>query len=183
LAPTAGNINVDVQRYTSQVPTTGASLTTFSMKMLHFTGNVKAQAAQDYQSGFYDVGNVYSYYNETGHVYINVEGFHPLIRLAVDQYNGNFNATAATASATVSNGSVSSITVTYAGSGYLAPPNVTIVGTGAGAVAEAEIDNNGSVTAINVISGGSGYVIPPGGGTNAAAVQINTGFITDIIYR
>ena len=182
LPPTAGNINVNVERYSSQVPTKGASLTTFQIELLHFTGNIKAQGAEDYESEFYNVGNVHSFYNKTGITHINVEGYHPLIRLAVDQYNGNYSATAATATATVINGSVDSIQITYAGSGYLAAPNVTIVGTGAGAVAEAEIDSGGAVTAINVISGGSGYVIPPAGNV-AAYVQINTGFITDITYR
>lgn len=182
LPPTAGNINVNVEQYTSHVPTNGASLTTFQLEMTHFTGNIKAQGAENYESVFYNVGNVTSYYNQSGTVYLNVEGFHPLIRLAVDQYNGNYSATAATANAIVINGSVQSIDITYAGSGYLAAPNITIVGTGAGAVAEAEIGPGGSVTAINVISGGSGYVIPPSGNL-AAGVQINTGFITDIVYR
>jgi len=46
---------------------------------------------------------------------------------------------------------------------------------------EAEI-NNGRVSAINVINGGQGYILDPG--TNMAAhVNINTGFITDIVYR
>jgi hypothetical protein len=172
---------LDIERYTSHVPTNGQSLTTFRLSMLHFTGNIKAQAAQNYQSEWYNVGPIYQYQNETESVLINVEGYYPLIRLAVNQFNGNINSQIATASATVTNGSVTSITVTNSGSGYVAPPNVTIVGYGAGARAEAEIVD-GQVSAINVINGGAGYTVDP---TNniAAFVSINTGFITDIVYR
>lgn len=182
LPPNAGNINVNVQRYSSHVPTKGASLTTFQLELDHFTGNIKAEGAQDYEAPWFNVGDVYSYYDQSGVVHINVEGYHPLIRLAVDQYNGNYSATAATARATVINGSVDSIEVTYAGSGYLAAPKVSIGGTGAGAEAVAVLGPGGSVAEINVIDGGSGYVIPPSGNI-AATVQINTGFITDITYR
>ena len=181
LNPPASNVNMETERYSSQVPTNGSSLTTFRLSMMHFTGNIKAQAAENYESGFYDVSNVHVYYNETGPVYINVEGYHPLIRLAVDQYGGNINSQPATASATVINGSVNSITVTNSGAGYLAPPNVTIVGAGAGARAEAVL-SGGTVSVINVIDGGTGYVPNPVNNI-AAGVSINTGFITDIVYR
>jgi hypothetical protein len=172
---------LDIERYSSHVPTNGQSLTTFRLTMLHFTGTIKAQAAADYQSEWYDVGTVYQYQDRTESVLINVEGYYPLIRLAVNQFNGNLNSQMATATATVSNGVITSIAVTNAGSGYVAAPNVTIGGYGAGAVAQAEI-NNGQVTAINVINGGAGYILDPT--TNMAAyVNINTGFITDIVYR
>jgi hypothetical protein len=149
--------------------------------MLHFTGNIKAQAADNYQSEWYDVGPVFQYQNQTDPALINVEGYYPLIRLAVNQFSGDINSQIATASAVVSNGSVTSIDITNSGSGYIAPPNVTIAGYGAGARAEAEI-TNGSVSAINVINGGTGYVIDPTKNV-AAFVSINTGFITDIVYR
>jgi hypothetical protein len=172
---------LDVERYSSHVPTNGQSLTTFRLSMLHFTGNIKAQAADNYQSEWYDVGQLYQYQNQNEPVLINVEGYYPLIRLAVNQFNGNINSQIATASAVVSNGSVTSINITDSGSGYVAPPNVTIAGYGAGARAEAEI-TDGAVSAINVIDGGTGYIVDP---TNnvAAFVSINTGFITDIVYR
>jgi hypothetical protein len=171
----------DVERYTSHVPTNGQSLTTFRLSMLHFTGNIKAQAAQTYQSEWYDVGPIYQYQNQNNAVLINVNGYYPLIRLAINQFNGNINSQVATASAVVSGGSVTSVTVTNSGSGYTAPPNVTIIGYGAGAVATAQI-SNGGVSGINVINGGTGYVIDPA--TNVAAyISINTGFITDIVYR
>jgi hypothetical protein len=171
----------DIERYTSHVPTNGQSLTTFRLSMVHFTGNIKAQAADNYQSVWYDVGPIFQYQNQNSPVLINVEGYYPLIRLAINQFNGNINSQIATASAVVSDGTLTSVTVTNSGSGYVAPPNVTIIGYGAGAVAEAEI-SSGSVTQINVINGGTGYVVDPS--TNVAAyISINTGFITDIVYR
>jgi hypothetical protein len=173
--------NREIERYSSHVPTNGQSLTTFRLTMLHFTGNIKAQAADNYQSEWYDVGPVFQYQNQTDPALINVEGYYPLIRLAVNQFSGDINSQIATASAVVSNGSVTSIDITNSGSGYIAPPNVTIAGYGAGARAEAEI-TNGSVSAINVINGGTGYVIDPTKNV-AAFVSINTGFITDIVYR
>jgi hypothetical protein len=171
----------EIERYTSHVPTNGQSLTTFRLSMLHFTGNIKAQAADNYQSVWYDVGPVYEYQDQNLPVLINVQGYYPLIRLAINQFNGNINSQVATANATVVDGSITTVNVINSGSGYVAPPNVTIVGYGAGAEAEAEI-NNGAVTAINVINGGTGYVVDPS--TNVAAyISINTGFITDIVYR
>ena len=172
---------IDIERYTSQVPTNGQSLTTFRLNMEHFTGTIKAQAADDYQSVWHDIGEVHTYQNQNQPVFINVQGHYPLIRLAINQYNGDITSQPATATATVVNGVVTAITVTNSGSGYAAAPNVTIGGYGAGAVANAEI-TNGQVTAINVITGGSGYVTNPS--TNMAAyVNVNTGFITDIVYR
>ena len=172
---------VDIERYTSHVDTNGQSLTTFRLSMLHFTGQIKAQAADDYQSPWHDVGPSYSYTNQNEPVLINVVGYHPLLRLAVNQFNGDINDRPAKATATVTNGVITAIQVTDSGAGYTSAPNVTIAGFGAGAVATAEI-TSGGVSAINVINGGSGYVLDPS--TNMSAyVNINTGFITDIVYR
>lgn len=179
--PNTGNVNPDPQRFTSQVETIGADLTTFQLTMDHFTGNVKAQAAQDYQSKWSDVTDMQSYYDQTGTKYINVEGYYPLLRLSVDSYPGTQNIQIAQANATVANGVVTSISITQGGMGYLAPPRVSIIGLGAGAVAEAEI-TNGSVSAINVIDGGSGYIQSPGG-EPAASISITTGAITSILVR
>jgi hypothetical protein len=172
---------LNTEHYTSHVPSTGQSLTTFQLTMDHFTGNIKAQSATTYQSQFFDATEVHSFYDKTGTTYINVEGYHPLLRLSIDSWAGNINSSVATATATVVNGSVTSIAITNAGAGYLAPPLVSILGAGAGATAEAEI-TNGSVSAINVITGGSGYVISPINNL-PAVVAITTGVITDIVYR
>ena len=91
---------------------------------------------------------------------------------------------------------VTDITVQNPGSGYLAPPQVNILGNGSGARAEAVLGPNGSVTGINVINGGSGYwPIPIGGpGSNGqinpippnnsgAFVAISTGYVVNLMYR
>jgi hypothetical protein len=67
-----GNVYNDPQRFSSHVNSNGSSLTTFQMEMDHFTGNVKAQGAQTYESVWVDVTEQQSYYNKTGTDYINV---------------------------------------------------------------------------------------------------------------
>ena len=69
--------------------------------------------------------------------------------------------TTAVATALVSGGIVTSITVMDGGSGYSEPPVVTLVGgSGSGATAEALV-TGGVVTQINVLTPGSGYTTPP----------------------
>ena len=180
--PPVGNVQPNPERYSSFIPTTGASLTTFQLTMDHYTGNIKAQAAETYQSTWYDVSNIYVYLNKTGSEYINVLGYHPLLRLALNSYSGAEIVGPATANAQAANGVITGITVTNSGNGYLAPPKVTIIGLGAGAVAEAEI-TGGQVSAINVTNGGQGYTPSPAQPTVPAAVVITTGAVVDIICR
>ena len=180
--PPVGNVQPNPERYSSFIPTTGASLTTFQLTMDHFTGNIKAQAAENYESVWYDVSNISVYLNQTSTEHINVLGYHPLLRLAVNSYSGAEIVGPATATATAANGVITGITVTNSGNGYLAPPKVTIVGLGAGAVAEAEI-TGGQVSAINVTNGGQGYTPSPAQPTVPAQVVITTGTIVDIICR
>ena len=77
-----------LRRFSSHVPTNGTSFTTFQMEMDHYTGNVRVQGAQNYESVWADVTNVQSYYNKSGADYINVLGYHPLLRLVSDQWPG-----------------------------------------------------------------------------------------------
>ena len=66
---------------------------------------------------------------------------------------------------------------------YIAPPHVSILGDGAGAIAEAEISGN-TVSNITVINGGSGYVPITQSNTGyQAPVFLSTGYIADILYR
>jgi hypothetical protein len=81
----------------------------------------------------------------------------------------------------VQNGSVTSINVTTGGSGYLAPPQVLIIGAGTGASAYAVL-NGSSVSEIIVTAGGSGYTpMPPQ--AIGASVQILEGEIVQITHR
>ena len=145
-------------------------------------GDIKAQAAENYESTWYDVTDISSYYCKTGTAHINVLGYHPLLRLALNSYSGAEIVGPATATATAANGMITGITVQNSGNGYLAPPLVTIIGLGAGAVAEAEI-TGGQVSAINVINGGAGYVTNPQQTQKIAIVSINRGGIVSILVR
>jgi len=173
------------------------AITTIQMTLDGYTGTIKAQAAQDYEAVPYNVTESTTYYNHTGTVYLNVIGWYPLLRLC---FNNSIFAVPdqpgipAQAYATCENGVVSSITVQNAGSGYLAPPKINIIGEGAGAKAEAVLGTNGSIASINVTNGGSGYWVIPNAGINTpyypvapnqqgAMVIISTGYVVDLFYR
>jgi hypothetical protein len=172
------------------------AVTTIQMDLVGYTGTIKAQAAENYESIWYNVTESTTYYNETRTIYMNIVGWHPLIRLA---FNNSIFAvptqpgTPAIAVAYCENGVVSNIEVINGGTGYLAPPKIDIVGDGAGAVAEAVV-SQGVVTGINVINGGSGYWVMPNSGVNTpnypvppnqqgAIVLISTGFVVNLYYR
>jgi hypothetical protein len=172
------------------------AVTTVQMTLDGYTGTIKAQAAENYESIWYNVTDSTTYYNKTGTIYMNIVGWYPLLRMC---FNNSIFAVPdqpgipAIAYATTENGVVTSITVTNGGAGYLAPPKINIIGDGAGATAEAVI-SGGSVVGINVTNGGSGYWYLPNAGfgiglypTNpaetGAAVVISTGYVVDLLYR
>jgi hypothetical protein len=130
-----------------------------------------------------------------------VIGWYPIIRacfnsslFAVPNYP---TPSPASAYAICDDGVVTSIVMNNNGTGYLAQPHVTIVGTGSGARAEAVWNPaTGAVSAINVIDGGSGYWRVPnamvsGSGSQypvspqnqGAAVIISTGYVENLLYR
>ncbi len=76
------------------------------------------------------------------------------LRFTVDAYK---TVDPATATATITGGVVTGLTLTHGGSGYLNPPAVTITGDGTGAAATATVDGSGHVNGLNLTSGGSGY--------------------------
>ena len=168
--------------YSSHINTTGASMTTIKYDLVHFTGTIKAQAAQDYEALWVDVTNSREFFDETGTFYLNVVGFHPLLRLGINNSQGY----GASATATVIDGVVSSIVVNNPGTGYVAAPCVQILGNGAGAEAVATgINSSGGVAAITVTNGGSGY-LPlnfSGNENQAVTVLLTTGYVTNIFYR
>jgi len=172
-------------------------VTTIQMDLIGYTGTIKAQAAQDYESVPINVTESTTYLNHTGTIYMNVVGWHPLVRLC---FNNSVFATPnqpgipASAYAVCVDGVVTSIVVQNAGSGYLAPPQVDILGDGSGAIAVATLSDTGSVESVEVVNGGSGYWVVPNAGINAAAypvapnnqgalVLIGTGFVTNLYYR
>lgn len=179
LNPQPVNYTQTTEFYSSQIPTHGASLTTIKMDLHHFTGTIKAQAAQDYEAPWYDVTDSTQYMDATESIYLNVAGFHPLIRVAFNQSQG----WGAQATATVEDGVVVGITLNNPGYNYIAPPNVLIVGNGAGARAVASLASDGGCGAITVTDGGSGYLPITFGNTLMASVVINNGTVTNLMYR
>lgn len=179
LTPQPVNYTQTTEFYSSQIPTHGASLTTIKMDLHHFTGTIKAQAAQDYEAPWYDVTDSTQYLDATETIYLNVLGFHPLIRVAFNQSQG----WGAQASATVVDGVVTGITLNNPGYNYIAPPNVMIVGNGAGARAVASLASDGGCGEITVVDGGSGYLPITFGNTLMASVVINNGTVTNLMYR
>ena len=175
------------------------AVTTVQMDLVGYTGTIKAQAADNYQSIWYNVSDSVTYFNETRTIYWNIIGWYPLVRLAFDSslfavpyYQ---NQVPAFATAFVEDGVITSITMQNNGAGYAAKPLVTIAGNGAGARAEAIWDPaTGAVTGITVLDGGSGYWRIPNaaitGGqypvspqNQGAAVIISTGYVENLLYR
>jgi hypothetical protein len=172
-------------------------VTTMQMDLVGYTGTIKVQAAENYQSIWYNVTQSETYLNETRTIHLNVIGWFPLLRLC---FNNAVTATPnppgipATAYAVVDDGQLQSIQVSNGGSGYLAPPKINIIGNGAGAEAIATINNTGVVTSIIVTNPGSGYWPVPTAGVNTAAypvppqnqgaiVVISTGHVENLLYR
>ena len=87
--------------YTSTVTTDGAPLTTFQLDTANITGNISVQGATDatantvewYDVSFEDLAtgntiNQLDFVNSTNRVGINVEGYHPYIRLELNFSTG-----------------------------------------------------------------------------------------------
>ena len=172
------------------------AVTTVQMTLDGYTGTIKAQAAENYQSIWYNVTESTTYYDKTGTIHMNIMGWHPILRIC---FNNSIFAvpdqpgTPAIATAITENGVVTSINVLNGGSGYLAPPKINIIGDGSGATAVATI-SGGVVDGIEVTNGGSGYWYLPNAGfgvgtysnnpsQTGAAVIISTGYVVDLLYR
>jgi hypothetical protein len=167
--------------FSSFIPTNEQGLTTIKMDLDAFTGTIKVQAAENYESGWVDVTESVTYLSHTGTIYFNVFGYHPLLRVAFNNSKG-FGA-AATINVTPL-GVVENITVTNPGQGYIAPPKVQILGNGSGAEAVCtSVSENGTIGPIDVVSGGSGYWPAQFQGTQQAAVLISNGYVTNLQYR
>jgi hypothetical protein len=195
---TAWNSWVNPQFYSSFIAPRQA-VTTVQMDLVGYTGTIKAQAADNYQSIWYNISDSVTYFNETRTIHWNIEGWYPLVRLAFDSslfavpyYQ---NQVPAIAVAIVEDGVITSIQMQNNGSGYAAPPKINIVGNGAGARAEAIWNPiNGSVSGITVLDGGSGYwkvpnailttgQYPVSPQNQGALVVISTGYVENLWYR
>jgi hypothetical protein len=176
------------------------SVTTVQMDLVGYTGTIKFQAADNYESIWYNVTDSVTYLNETRTIHWNIIGWYPLLRACFDSSLyavPNYPIPQpAIAYAYCTDGVVTDIILTNNGAGYLAPPKINIVGNGSGAVAEAVWSpESGAVTAINIIDGGSGYwrvpnaqvstpytyPVPPQ--SQGAAVVISTGYVENLLYR
>jgi hypothetical protein len=202
------NAYTNTEFYTSFIEPRSA-LTTIQMDLDQYTGTIKAQWAENYQSLWHNITESTTYYNETKTISMNVEGWYPLLRLC---FNSSIFSTPtppgipAVAYAVCNNGVLTAITVTNGGAGYLAPPKISILGDGAGATARAVMSQTypadhpqagmgyGTVQSIEVLTGGSGYWPIPSGGINPTAypvppanqgafVAISTGYVENILYR
>jgi hypothetical protein len=189
---------VNPQFYSSFIAPRQA-VTTVQMDLVGYTGTVKAQAADNYQSVFYNISDSETYLDQTRTIHWNIVGWYPLVRLAFDSslFSVPFyqNQVPATATAIVEDGVVTSVQMQNNGSGYAAPPKVNIVGNGAGARARAIWSpETGAVTGIEILDGGSGYwripnatltsgQYPVSPQNQGALVIISTGYIENLLYR
>ncbi len=165
--------------YSSFMPTNGSSLTTVKFDLVGYTGTVKVQAAQNYESVWYNVSETREYVGETVSDYFNIVGFHPLLRLALNNSIGY----GASGNVQVTDGVVTGITITNAGYNYVGPPHIQILGNGSGAEAVCTISDAGVIAGVTILNGGSGYVPIQFQGSVAATAVFTNGRIENVQYR
>ena len=123
-----------------------SAVTSIQLDLVGYTGTIKVQGAENYQSPWYNVSDSVQYYNKTGTVHHHVIGYHPILRLAFNNsvyttnLNGQVGNPAQIAPLVSDAGVIVGATIVYKGNGYLAPPLVEVVGDGAGAVLTADVD-------------------------------------------
>jgi hypothetical protein len=108
----------------------------------------------------------------------------PEVTVTIDPPNGNTQDPdfRASASLTISNGTVNSVTLTNAGAGYTVSPTVTIPNTSqyknpvglVTATASAFLNSSGGISTVRITNSGYGYVDPPTI-TISAGTQVGTG--------
>jgi len=181
LQPAPVNTTQLTEFYSSEMPTNGATLTTVQADLDCFTGTIKFQAAENYQSIWYDVTESFEYFADTKTVHWNITGYYPLLRMALNTSQG-FGAQGQVQ--VTPEGVVTGIQVTNPGSGYIAPPKVQILGDGAGATAVCTgITSTGGAGTVIVTNGGSGYLPLQYQGTQQATVLFSKGYVLNLKYR
>ncbi len=181
LQPPPVNTTQLTEFYSSEMPTNGQTLTTVQADLDCFTGTIKFQAAENYQSIWYDVTESWEYFAESSTQHWNIAGYYPLLRMALNTSPG-YGAQGQVQ--VTPQGVVTGVTVTEPGQGYIAVPKVQILGDGAGATAVATgISSTGGVTSVDVITGGSGYLPLQYQSTQQATVLFTKGYVLNIKYR
>ena len=167
--------------YSSEIPTSGQTLTTVQADLDCFTGTIKFQAAENYQSIWYDVTESWEYFADTGTHHWNITGYYPLIRMALNTSPG-FGATGQVQ--VTPEGVVTGVQVTQPGQSYIGVPKVQILGDGAGATAVATgLTSTGGVAGVTVITGGSGYLPLQYQSSQQATVLFTKGYVLNLKYR
>ena len=163
------------------MPTNGQNLTTVQADLDCFTGTIKFQAAENYQSVWYDVTDSYEYFAESSTQHWNILGYYPLLRMALNTSPG-FGAQGQVQVSPA--GVVQGINITGSGQSYLAPPKVQILGDGAGATAVVTgLTSTGGVASVSVITGGSGYLPLQYQSSVQATVLFTKGYVLNVKYR
>lgn len=189
---------LNTEYYSSFIKPRGP-ITTIQMDLVNYTGTIKAQWAENYESMWYNVTESTTYLNETRTIHMNVIGWYPLLRLcfnnSVFAMPDNYPGYPAVAMAYCVDGQVQSVQLLNSGSGYLAPPRIDFIGDGAGATAVSEINAAGQITNITVTNPGSGYWPLPSlpnpsarpspipAANQGAVVIITSGFVINLMYR
>lgn len=179
LTPQPINSIQETEFYSSHIDTNGTSFNTIKFDLVHYTGTVKVQAAENYESVWVDVSESRNYFDATESDYFNVAGFYPLLRLALNNSIGY----GASGTVNVIDGVVISITLNNLGQNYQAAPYVQILGNGAGAEAYATIGLDGQVSSVVVTNGGSGYLPIQFQSSVEATVLFTNGRIQNVQYR
>ena len=164
--------------YSSQMPSNQSGYTTIKFDLVGYTGTVKVQAAENYESSWTNVSETREYFSATTTDYFNIAGFHPLLRLAFNNSLGY----GASGNVVVSDGVVTGITITNPGYQYQAPPLIEIRGTGSGATATCTIATN-QIAGVTIVDGGSGYVPMQFGSTVSAVAVFSNGRVQNVLYR
>jgi hypothetical protein len=179
LTPQPQNSIQMTEFYSSFIPTNGSSFTTVKFDLVGYTGTVKVQAAQNYESVWYNVSETREYSGATVSDYFNIVGFHPLLRLALNNSVGY----GASGNVQVTDGVVTGISITNAGYNYVGPPYIQILGNGSGAEAVCTISDAGVIAGVTILNGGSGYVPLQFQGSIAATAIFTNGKIENVQYR
>jgi hypothetical protein len=167
--------------YSSHMPSNGQNLTTVQADLDVFTGTIKFQAAETYESVWYDVSESFEYFGESGTKHWNILGYHPLLRMALNTSPG-YGAQAQVI--VTESGVVTGVEITAQGQGYIGNPKVQILGNGAGAEAVVTgLTSTGGVAGVSIVSGGSGYLPIQYQSSQQATALFSKGYVQNIKYR